>query len=201
MSEHKPTPAAAAPENAASTAHDGSATAAEKVSSAEPAAESATEVELNTVPAPTTHAQAQLLVADQMWRAMRWPVLGAWVVGVITWTVVGGSSGLWSSLVGGTVAGLSSLGTVLLVRRTVNLNVQMLLVAALGGFVVKMFVLLVTLVLLRAVPGVHVLALGTTMLAVVLVSAAAETISFRRTKIPTLILPAQDSGPAGTSEN
>ncbi|RLK61401.1 hypothetical protein [Actinokineospora cianjurensis] len=150
---------------------------------------------------PSTHAESQLLLADQMWRGARWPVVGAWVVGVVAWTVVGGVAGLWSSVIGGTVAALSGWGTLVLMRRTVGLNVQLLMAAVLGGFVAKMFVLLITLVLVRAIPGVHIYALATTMLAVVLVSAIAETAVFRRTKIPTLILPAQDQATGSTTEN
>ncbi|SER39412.1 hypothetical protein [Actinokineospora terrae] len=150
---------------------------------------------------PSTHAESQLLLADRMLRGARWPVLGTWLVGVIGWTIGAGPSGLWSAAVGGTVAAASAWGTLVLMRRTVGLNVQMLMAAVLGGFVAKMFVLLITLVLVRAIPGVHIYALATTMLAVVLVSAIAETVAFRRTKIPTLILPAQDEATGSTSEN
>ncbi|WP_051386098.1 hypothetical protein [Actinokineospora inagensis] len=155
----------------------------------------------NVVPAPKTHAESQLMLADEMFKAARWPVLGVAVVGAVAWTLVAGMSGLWSAAVGGAVGFGSGFATLLLMRRTAHLNVQMLMAAVLGGFVGKMVVLLITLVLLRAVPGVHVLALGTTMLGVVLVSAVAETAVFRRTKIPTLILTEQPDDSGSTTQN
>ncbi|WP_018685658.1 ATP synthase subunit I [Actinokineospora enzanensis] len=188
MSEQTPTPH--------STADPGSD--AEDTAPATPAD---ADLELDTLPAPSSVEEAQLMLADTMYRAARWPVLGALVLGLLVWVILGGFPGLWSSAIGGAVATASGYATIMLMRRTVKLDARMLMVAALGGFVAKMFVLLITLVLLRAVPGVHVYALATTMLAVVLANAAAETVVFKRTRIATLILPAQPDGEPSTTEN
>jgi ATP synthase protein I len=63
---------------------------------------------------------------------------------------------------------------------------------ALGGFVGKMIVLLLVMMVLREITWLHILSLAYTMLAVVIVWAVMDTVAFRRTKLPTLIVNTDD---------
>ena len=73
-------------------------------------------------------------------------------------------------------------------RKTANLNPVMVMTGALGGFVGKMIVLLLVMTVLREITWVHTRSLAYTMLAVVVVWAVMDTVAFRRTKLPTLIV-------------
>ena len=77
-------------------------------------------------------------------------------------------------------------------RKTAALNPMMVMTGALGGFVGKMIVLLLVLMVLREISWLHTQSLAYTMLAVVIVWAAMDTVAFRRTKIPTLIVDSDD---------
>jgi ATP synthase protein I len=131
-------------------------------------------------------------LADAMLRYARWPAAATVVVGVVVASVLYGVQGGVSALVGGLVAVASSLATWWLMRKTAALNPVMVMTGALGGFLGKMIVLLLVLMVFREISWLHVQSLAYTMLAVVIVWAAMDTVAFRRTKLPTLIVNTDD---------
>lgn len=137
---------------------------------------------------PRTHAESVRTLAAAMLRTSTVPVTVTAVLAVIVSTAVAGLPGLWGSLVGVVVSVAAGLVTLWLMHNTAALPVHFVMAAALGGFMGKMLVLLVTMLLLRGVSGLDLKALAFTMLAIILVTAVCETIAFRRTKIPTLIV-------------
>ena len=137
------------------------------------------------------HAQSVLKLADAMFRGALWPGIATVVVGAVVATVWVGLPGLFGAVVGGAVAFGSSLVTLWMMRKTAAMEPMAVMAVALGGYILKVLVLLGVMMLLRNVPGLHTKALAFTMLAVIVVWAAAEFLAFRRTKIPTIV-PAAD---------
>ncbi|WP_233159322.1 hypothetical protein [Actinophytocola xanthii] len=140
---------------------------------------------------PRSHAESVLKLADAMLRYALWPALAVVVAGITVGTLVAGVEGTLGALVGGIVAFASSFATLWLMRKTAAMNPMLVMAAALGGFVGKMLVLLIVMMLLTDVSVLHTESLAYTMLGVVVVWAAMDAVAFRRTKIPTLIV---DSG-------
>jgi ATP synthase protein I len=141
---------------------------------------------------PRTHGEAVTRLADSMLRHALWPAVATMVVGIVVASVLFGVRGGVSALVGGVVAFASSLATWWLMRKTANLNPVMVMTGALGGFVGKMIILLLVLMVLREVTWLHTKSLAYTMLSVVIVWAVMDTVAFRRTKLPTLIIDTDD---------
>jgi len=141
---------------------------------------------------PRTHAESVRTLATAMLRTSAVPVAVTAVLAVLVSTVVAGLPGLWGSLVGVVVSVASGLATLWLMHRTAALPVHFVMAAALGGFAGKMVVLLVTMLLLRGADGLDTRSLALTMLAVIVVTAVFETLAFRRTKIPTLIVTSEN---------
>lgn len=141
---------------------------------------------------PRTHGEAVTRLADAMLRTALWPAVATAVVGIVVCGVLFEVRGGVSALVGAVVAFGSSLATWWLMRRTAALNPMLVMAGALGGFVGKMIVLLLVLMVLREITWFHVQSLAYTMLAVVIVWAAMDTVAFRRTKLPTLIVNTDD---------
>lgn len=141
---------------------------------------------------PRTHGEAVTRLADAMFRYAVWPGVAVSVLGVVLFGVLYGVEGAVSALIGAVVASGSSVGTWWLMRKTAALNPMMVMTGALGGFVGKMIILLLVMMGLREVPFVHARALAYTMLAVVIVWAVMDTVAFRRTKLPTLIINTDD---------
>jgi ATP synthase protein I len=137
---------------------------------------------------PKSHGEAVTRLADAMLRYAIWPALATTVIGIVVASVLHGVPGGVSALVGGLVAFASSLATWWLMRKTAALNPMMVMTGALGGFVGKMIILLLVLMVLREITWLHTESLAYTMLAVVVVWAAMDTVAFRRTKLPTLII-------------
>lgn len=137
---------------------------------------------------PNPHAKSVLTLADAMLRTALVPGLATVALGAVAATVLVGADGLFGALAGGAVAFGSSLMTLFMMRWSAGLPVMMVMGVALGGFALKMVVLLGVMVALRGVDALHPLSLALTFLAVVLVWAAAEAVAFRRTKIPTVIV-------------
>jgi ATP synthase protein I len=131
-------------------------------------------------------------LADAMLRYALWPALATAVAGIVVFGVLYEVRGGVSALVGAAVAFGSSLATWWLMRKTAALNPMLVMAGALGGFVGKMIVLLLVLMVLREIDWFHVRSLAYTMLAVVIVWAAMDTVAFRRTKLPTLIVESDD---------
>jgi ATP synthase protein I len=144
------------------------------------------------VDTPRTHGEAVTRLADAMLRYALWPAVATAVIGIVVSAVLVGVHGAVSALIGAVVAGGSSLATWWLMRKTAELNPIMLMTAALGGFLGKMIVLLLVMMVLREISYIHVESLGYTVLAVVVVWAVMDTVAFRRTKLPTLIINTDD---------
>lgn len=141
---------------------------------------------------PKTHGEAVTRLADAMLRYAIWPAAVTMVIGVVVASVMFGAQGGVAALIGGIVAFGSSLATWWLMRKTAAMNPMMVMAGALGGFVGKMIVLLLVLMVLREITWLHTKSLAFTMLAVVIVWAAMDTVAFRRTKLPTLIVNSDD---------
>lgn len=131
-------------------------------------------------------------LADAMLRYALWPAVATVVIGVVVASVLHSARGGVAALIGGAVAFASSLATWWLMRKTAALNPMMVMTGALGGFFGKMIILLLVLMVLREITWLHVESLAYTMLAVVIVWAAMDTVAFRRTKLPTLIVNTDD---------
>lgn len=93
---------------------------------------------------------------------------------VVAAGVAVGPAGAVSALVGAVLGVLSSLFTLLLMRRTADRLPQAVMVASFGGMLTKMIFLLAVLFPLGAVEGVHRVSLGVGLLAVLIASTAAE---------------------------
>jgi ATP synthase protein I len=137
---------------------------------------------------PNPHAKSVLTLADAMLRTALVPGLVTVAIGAVAATVLVGADGLFGALVGGAVAFASSLMTLFLMRWSAGLPVMMVMGVALGGFALKMIVLLGVMIAFRGVDALHPLSLALTFLATVLVWAGAEAVAFKRTKIPTVIV-------------
>jgi ATP synthase protein I len=141
---------------------------------------------------PRTHGEAVTRLADAMLRHAMWPAAVTAVIGIVVCGVLFDVRGAVSALVGAAVAVASSLATWWLMRKTAALNPMMVMAGALGGFIGKMIILLLVLMVLREISWLHTKSLAYTMLAVVIVWAAMDTVAFRRTKLPTLIVDTDD---------
>ena len=141
---------------------------------------------------PKTHGESVVRLADANLKHALWPGVGTVVVGIAASAVFAGLEGALGALVGGLVAFASSLATLWLMRKTSHLPPIMVMAAALGGFAGKMVLLLVVMTLVRPISWLHTESLAYTMLATVIVWAAMETVAFRKTKIPTLVIETKD---------
>ncbi|MBB5155301.1 hypothetical protein [Saccharopolyspora phatthalungensis] len=133
------------------------------------------------------HAEIVRKLAAAMLRTAVWPGVATVAIGAIVATVLVGVPGLIGALVGGVVAFASSLLTIWLMRFTGGMSPHFVMVAALGGYIGKMIVLLVVMTLLGGIDMIHRESLAFTMLATVMVWAGAEVVAFKRTKIPTVV--------------
>lgn len=134
------------------------------------------------------HAQSVRTLADAMLRTSIVPGLVTVAAAVVVATVVAGTPGLLGAAVGGVIAFASSLFTILMMKQSADLPVMMVMAIALGGYVFKLLVLLIAMILLRGVEAIHPMSLALTVLATVMVWAGAELVAFKRTKIPTIIV-------------
>jgi ATP synthase protein I len=151
------------------------------------ATESPTNGEAAATAQQNPHAESVRRLANAMLRTAVWPSAATVVLGAVVATVWVGASGLLGAVIGGAVAFASSLATIWLMRWTSAMPLMFVMVAALGGYVGKMIVLLVVMTLLRGIDVIHTEALAFTLLATVLVWAGAEVHAFRKTKIPTIV--------------
>ncbi|MBK0867639.1 MAG: hypothetical protein IJH84_22840 [Saccharopolyspora sp.] len=133
------------------------------------------------------HAATVRKLADAMLRTAVWPGVVVVLLGILVSGLLAGLPGVFGALVGGVVAFGSSLLTIGLMRWTGGLHPMFVMVAALGGYMGKMLVLLVVMTLLGGVEGLHSYALAFTMLATIIVWAASEVVAFRKTKIPVVV--------------
>ncbi|HWO69088.1 MAG TPA: hypothetical protein VNO31_54570 [Umezawaea sp.] len=142
-----------------------------------------------------THAGVVRGLAGAMFRGALIPTVVTVVLGVVVFGVLYGLPGALGALVGGLVIIASSLATLWLMHRTAALEVHFVMAAALGGFMLKMLVLLGVMILLRDVSYLHANSVAITMVATILVTAAMEARASKRSKTPNVI-PATTGDPA-----
>lgn len=138
------------------------------------------------------HTESLLTLASAMFRYAMWPSLAVGVLGVVVFWLVNGGPGALGALIGAALAVGSSLLTLFLMRKSADAGPHMAMAASLGGFMVKLVILMLIMAALKGVDAVHRESFGITMIAVVIVAAGAEAMALRRTKLPTII-------PAGES--
>ncbi|MDQ3577160.1 MAG: hypothetical protein M3443_06080 [Actinomycetota bacterium] len=179
MSEHEPLPAAA--QVSASAPVDDTQSDDSAVGRTVTSSDKTDETTIDP------HTRSLLTLANAMFRYALWPSLGTVVLGVIVFGLIYGASGVFGAAVGGALACGSSLLTLFLMRKSANQGPHIAMAASLGGFVGKLFILLLVMTALRGVDALHAKSLAITMIAVVVVAATAEAFAFRRTPLPTII--------------
>lgn len=142
-----------------------------------------------------THAGVVRNLAGAMFRGALIPTVVTVVLAVVVLGVLNGVPGAVGALVGGVVIIASSLATLWLMHRTAALEVHFVMAAALGGFMLKMLVLLGVMILLRDVEFLHTNSVAITMVATILVTAGTEARASKRTRTPNVI-PATPGDPA-----
>jgi len=123
---------------------------------------------------PEGQEETVLVLARDMWRNVVRVSLVTTVVVVVGAGLAVGTAGALSALVGAGLGVLSSLFTLVLMRRTAAHLPQAVMVASFGGLLTKMIFLLAVLFPLGAVDGVHRLSLAAGLLAVLIAATAAE---------------------------
>ncbi|MFD8493412.1 hypothetical protein [Amycolatopsis sp. NPDC059657] len=136
---------------------------------------------------PNPHAESVLKLAGAMQKATLVVVPPLIAICAVIFLIAKGTPGLLGALVGGAIALASSLVTIGMMRFSAGMDPMFVMVIALGGYIVKILVLFVALNLLRGVESLQPLALGITMLSVIVIAAAVEVRAYKRTKIPTII--------------
>lgn len=133
------------------------------------------------------HAQSVRLLATAMFRTgVRFGAI-ATAGSLLVATMMAGWAGFWGAAVGTGLGFLSSLATIGLMRLGAAMPAQALFGAVMGGYAVKIGLLMVVALPLRRVEQLEPLALGLSVLAVVFAWVIAEVVAFRRTPIPTII--------------
>lgn len=128
-----------------------------------------------TAPVPVGQAATLRALATAMFRTAAPVVVVTVLTGIGVATVVAGVPGAWGAGWGGTIAAASSVFTLLVMRRTAAMDPQVVMVASLGSFLLKMIVLLAALFLIGQVAGIDRGSLALSMLAVFVVASIAET--------------------------
>lgn len=123
---------------------------------------------------PQGQEETVLVLARDMWRNVVRVSLVTTVVVVAGAGLAVGLAGAVSALVGAVLGVLSSLFTLVLMRRTADRLPQAVMVASFGGLLTKMIFLLAVLFPLGAIDGVHRLSLAAGLLAVLITATAAE---------------------------
>ncbi|NUT94286.1 MAG: hypothetical protein HOY78_19920 [Saccharothrix sp.] len=138
-----------------------------------------------------THEKVVQKLAGEMFRGAIWAALGTVALGAVVWTLVAGVPGLLSALIGGALAIACSLLTLWLMHRTAHLPVQFIMLAAFGGFLGKLIMLVAVMVLLRKVPALHdnlhQNALALTMAATIVVATFLEVRASKRSRSQVII--------------
>lgn len=139
--------------------------------------------------ARAVHAKSIYLLADAI---LRWGLrltlpLALVTIGVATLTA--GELGLVGSGFGVVLGFGSSLVTITMMRVAATRPPSALMGLALGGYAVKMTVLLVVMLLLKDVDSFSRPALAFGMLVVVVAWAVAEVVAFKTTRTPTIVVP------------
>ncbi|WP_425388654.1 hypothetical protein [Amycolatopsis jejuensis] len=106
---------------------------------------------------------------------------------IVLFSVLNGLPGFLGSLVGGVLAMAASLSTLGMMKISAGQDPSFVMLIALGGYAAKVILLFLALTLLKGVTALHPLSLGITMIVAILVAAAVEFASFRKTRMPTII--------------
>lgn len=145
------------------------------------------------------HAEVLRGLAGSVFRAAVISGSAVWSVSAVVFGVWHGRAGLFSALVGGAVAMAAALMSLGLMRATVRYAPRQVVVSLLLGFALKLGLLTAVLASVIDSPVLHRDALAYSLIAGILVIAAAEADTFRRARIPTLIMEPDltvESGPA-----
>jgi F0F1-type ATP synthase assembly protein I len=134
-----------------------------------------------------THEKVVQRLAGEMFRGALWATLATVAVAAVVWTVVGGVPGLVSALIGGAVACLSSVATLVVMRKTAALPLQFIMVAAFAGFLGKLILLVVVMLVVRRFPELHDNALALTMAATIVVATFMEVRASKRSRSQMVI--------------
>lgn len=134
-----------------------------------------------------THETVVRRLAGEMFRGALWATLATVAAAVVLWTVLAGVPGLVSALIGGAVACLSSVATLLVMRKTAALPLQVIMVAAFAGFLGKLLLLVVVMLLVRQFPELHDNALALTMAATIVVATFMEVRASKRSRSQMVI--------------
>ncbi|RZS32415.1 hypothetical protein EV193_11249 [Herbihabitans rhizosphaerae] len=142
---------------------------------------------------PATHEASVLKLAGAMRRLVLISTSVTWALALVLFGILYGGEGLLGSAVGGVIAIGSTLGTLWLMRMTAAQGPHLVMAAALGGFLGKAVVIFIAMTLLRDVEAIERYSLAFTMVAIVVVAAAADVRAFQRTKIPAVIPTSENS--------
>src|SRR5690606_12134006 len=137
---------------------------------------------------PTSHADSVRMLAAATLRTGLPPVLLAIAAGAVVAGVLVGPTGVYGALVGGAAALASSLATIGMMRLSGAVRVTWVIRVALSGYVHKLSMLVLVVLVAQGLPAWHTRSLALTFLAAVLAWAGAEVVAFRRAPIPTLLL-------------
>ncbi|MEU4803717.1 hypothetical protein [Actinosynnema sp. NPDC023587] len=139
-----------------------------------------------------THEKVVQRLAGEMFRGLIWAALATVAVGAVVWTVLAGVPGLVAALIGGALAIACSLLTLWLMHRTAALPVQFIMMAALGGFLGKLILLVIAMIVLRKFPVLHTNALALTMAATIVVATFMEARASKRSR-SQVVIPSSES--------
>ncbi|WP_158843407.1 ATP synthase subunit I [Saccharothrix deserti] len=129
-----------------------------------------------------THEAVVQRLAGEMYRGALWAALATVAVGAVLWTVLAGVPGLVSALIGGALACLSSVLTLVVMRKTAALPLQVIMVAAFAGFLGKLLLLIAVMLLVRRFPELNDNALAITMVSTILVATFMEVRASKRSR-------------------
>ncbi|MFD7653651.1 hypothetical protein ACFV4N_06695 [Actinosynnema sp. NPDC059797] len=129
-----------------------------------------------------THEKVVRRLAGEMFRGALWAALGTVAVAAVLWTALSGVPGLVSALIGGALACLSSVATLLVMRKTAALPLQFIMIAAFAGFLGKLLLLIAVMLLVRRFPALDDNALALTMVATIVVATFMEVRASKRSR-------------------
>ncbi|AZA13322.1 hypothetical protein ACFPVT_08620 [Corynebacterium choanae] len=100
------------------------------------------------------------------------------------WFAIAGRSGLWGVLIGSGIGGAFILTTLLLTLVTINSTPEITAAVNLGGWLLKVVVLMVVIYFIRDLDFYHRGALMTTIVGVLVCVLGAETLAIVKSKTP-----------------
>lgn len=142
-----------------------------------------------TNPAAPTRTLRQLFLT--MLRRLMFATLVITVVAALVGGLTTGTAGLWGALIGGVVGLLFCATTVVTMAMSEGRSPQYLAVAVLGGWLAKMVVIIVVLVVLRPLDFYDRYLLAGTIAAIAIASLTVEMLAVRSARIPVV----ETSGP------